>query len=77
MMTEAKPLGPIHHVYYGYHRTECEVCVAGVWHFGEIRSWDRDERGAWSAYVMWSTGPGQGNQLGRFPSDQIRAVLPD
>ncbi len=48
---------PIHHVYYGYDRTECEVEVDGAWHFGEVRSWDRDEHGDWSAYVMWSTAP--------------------
>jgi len=27
-------LEPIHHVYYGYDRTECEVQDEGVWHFG-------------------------------------------
>jgi len=70
-----KPLEPIHYVYYGYDRTECEVEVDGAWHFGEIRSWDRDEHGAWSAYVMWSTGPGQGNQLGRFTAERVRPAL--
>ena len=62
----------MHHVAYGYDRMECEVEVDGTWHFGETRSWDRDEHGDWSAYVMWSTGPGQGNQLGRFPAERVR-----
>ena len=71
-MTEAQPLEPIHLVYYGYDRTECEVEVDGAWYFGEIRSWDRDEHGHWSAYVTWSTGPGEGNQLGRFQAERVR-----
>jgi hypothetical protein len=65
-------LEPIHHVYYGFDRTGCEVEADGSWHFAEIRSWDRDEHGDWSACVMWSTGAARGNQLGRFPAERVR-----
>jgi len=67
-----QPLDPIHHVYYGFDRKVCEVEVDGTWYGAEIRSWDRDTTGAWTAYVMWSTGPGEGHQLGRFSDARVR-----
>jgi len=70
-----EPAEPIRHIYDGYDRTQCEVEVDGAWHFAEVRSWDRDERGHWSAYVMWSTGAGRGNQRGRFPAERVRHRL--
>ena len=65
-------LQPIHHVYYGHDRKPCQVDVDGTWHDAEIRFWDRDEAGAWSASVAWSRGPGQSSYLERFPADGMR-----
>ena len=67
-------LEEIHLVYHGFDRKPCEVDVDGTWYAGEIRSWDRDAAGAWSADVMWSTGPGEGNQLGRFPAKRVKST---
>lgn len=64
---------PGHVIYTGEDRREVEVLVDGVWHYGEQRSWDQDEDGAWSAVVTWSAAPGE-NRLDRFPADRIRLV---
>ncbi|MGH3505627.1 MAG: hypothetical protein ACRDO2_00310 [Nocardioidaceae bacterium] len=65
---------PIHLTYAGFDRKPCEVDVDGTWYAGEIRAWDRDEDGAWSANVAWTRGPGQSTYLERFPTDRVRAL---
>ena len=72
-MTPWERREPIHH---GFDRKPCQVQLNdGTWVDAEIRSWDRDEHCDWSAYVMWSPGPGQGNHLGRFPAQRVRLAL--
>lgn len=47
------------------------MLVDGVWRYGELRGWHRDEEGAWSGTVQWSAGPAQ-NRLDRFEAALIR-----
>jgi len=48
------------------------VLVDDTWHDAEIRSWDRDEHGHWSAYVHVVDRPRTGKQLERFPQARVR-----
>lgn len=57
----------------GWDRRLVEVLVDGTWYPGELRSWDKDEAGAWSAMVEWTTAPGS-TFLGRVPADRLRPV---
>lgn len=61
------------HTYTGEDRKDVEVLVDDAWLAGELRSWDRDESGAWTGMVTYRTGPGQ-TYLERFPADRIRQV---
>ena len=65
-------LEEIHYVYHGFDRKPCEVDVDDTWYAGEIRSWDRDTNGAWSATATWTRGPGQSSYLERFPEERVR-----
>jgi hypothetical protein len=70
------PLEPIHHVYSGFDRKPCRVRLDdGSWVDAEIRGWDRDTGGHWTAHVMWSHGPGRGNHLEQFPEERIRSAV--
>ena len=66
---------PVHHVYYGHDRKPCQVQLDdGTWVDAEIRSWDRDEHGQWTALVAWTRGPGQSSSLDPFTSERVRTV---
>ena len=59
------------HVFTGWDRKEVEVLVDGTWHPGELRSWDAEDDGGWTAMVTWSAGPAE-QRLDRFPADALR-----
>ncbi len=66
---------PLHHVYYGQTRKPCQVQLAeGTWLDAEIRSWDRDTTGQWSASLAWTYGPGQSSRLDRFDEERVRPM---
>ena len=75
MLVTDKPHDPIHHVYHGHDRKPCQVQLEdGSWVDAEIRSWDRDTAGRWTATVARTRGPGQSSSLDRFPSERVRSV---
>ena len=65
-------LEPKHHIYWGADRSACEVAIDGVWHLGELRSWDRDAAGDWSASVAWTEGAATLSRIAHFPSVFVR-----
>lgn len=66
---------PGHVIYTGWDRIDVEVVLVDEHRYaGELRAWDLEEDGTWSASMQWPRGPGTGNRLERHPSGRVRRL---
>ena len=64
---------PGHVGFTGFDQPDVEILDDdGTWCEGELRAWDRDDAGDWTAGVQWRRGPGQGTYFWTFAAADVR-----